>query len=315
MIFVGIKANIFLGAAYFYPWIKTALIALVPKSLKQTRAEHMSLTREKLLKRMSLGAERPDLMEGLLRKKEEMNLSVHKLQMTSSLLIIAGSETTATALSAVTYLLATHPGPLRRITEEVRSAFGAEDEIDFTAVNRLQYMLACLDEAIRVYPPAPVGLPRQIHKGGANIAGYYVPEDVSIAPPPGLFPLSKPSIAIPLLIIDEAGLEPRNDADNPLPFLPLQRQSCPSTSTPCTTGRSSSPRLMSFTLRGGLETRGSRQTTGTCSSRSMLARGTALAASECLPSSPTLGIFLAGKKGGRSADDLELVFFLVPTLI
>lgn len=104
-----------------------------------------------------------------------------KLRINASLLIIAGSETTATLLSGVTYLLTTNPEALRKLTEEVRSAFQTEEEIDFTSVSSLQYMLACLDEALRIYPPAPLGLPRQTPKGGATIAGHYVPEDVSIS--------------------------------------------------------------------------------------------------------------------------------------
>ena len=106
---------------------------------------------------------------------------IGRLQMNTSLLIIAGSETTATLLSGVTYLLTTNPEALRRLTEEVRSTFQTEKEIDFTSVSSLQYMLACLDEALRMYPPAPLGLPRQTPKGGATIAGHYVPEDVSTA--------------------------------------------------------------------------------------------------------------------------------------
>lgn len=100
--------------------------------------------------------------------------------MHASLLIIAGSETTATLLSGVTYLLTTNPEAQRKLTEEVRSTFQTEEEIDFTSVSSLQYMLACLDEALRIYPPAPLGLPRQTPKGGATIAGHFVPEDVSI---------------------------------------------------------------------------------------------------------------------------------------
>lgn len=182
MIFGGIKANTFFGAAYFFPLVKTALVALVPKHLKEMRAEHMSLTREKLQRRMGLEAGRPDLMEGLLRSKDAMALGAPALQMTSSILIVAGSETTASVLSAATYLLATHPSALARVAGEVRSGFGAEGEIDAAGVGRLPYVLACLEEAMRLYPPAPVGLPRLVRKGGADIAGYYVPEDVSLAP-------------------------------------------------------------------------------------------------------------------------------------
>lgn len=157
------------------------LAAGLKDGLANASLSSLKLTKAKLLKRMDLGSERHDLIEGLLMKKDELNLDINKLQMNSSLLIIAGSETTATLLSGVTFLLATNPEALRRLTGEVRSTFKTEEEIDFTSVSSLQYMLACLDEALRIYPPAPLGLPRQTPKGGASIAGHYVPEDVSIA--------------------------------------------------------------------------------------------------------------------------------------
>lgn len=37
-------------------------------------------------------------------------------------------------------------------------------------------MLACLREALRRYPPVAGPLPRVVPKGGAHIAGHFVPE-------------------------------------------------------------------------------------------------------------------------------------------
>lgn len=102
-----------------------------------------------------------------------------KLQANAGILIIGGSETTATLLSGVTFLLLTNPNALKKLTEEVRSAFKSEDEIDFVSVSNLTYMLACLDEALRMYPPVPTGLPRVVPKGGAVVCGNHIPENVS----------------------------------------------------------------------------------------------------------------------------------------
>lgn len=82
-------------------------------------------------------------------------------------------------LSGVTYLLLSHPDALRKVTEEVRTKFRSEEDITLTSVSCLTYMLACLNESLRAYPPVPFGMPRQVPKGGATIAGEYVPEDVS----------------------------------------------------------------------------------------------------------------------------------------
>lgn len=104
---------------------------------------------------------------------------MHHLQANSSSILIAGSETTATMLSGVTYLLLSNPDAMKKCVEEVRTSFKSEDEITLMSVNCLTYMLACLNEALRSYPPVPFGMPRQVPSGGAAIAGEFVPEGVS----------------------------------------------------------------------------------------------------------------------------------------
>ncbi|KAI0020846.1 cytochrome P450 [Xylariomycetidae sp. FL0641] len=151
-------------------------------ALARKGAAHRAIVREKLLQRMALGEDaRPDLIEGLLRKREELRLDLGKLSMTASLLIIAGSETTATLLSGACFLLATHPAALRRLVAEVRAAFSSDEEITLLSVGRLAYMLAVLNESLRHYPPVAGGMPRQVPEGGATIAGRFVPEGTAVA--------------------------------------------------------------------------------------------------------------------------------------
>lgn len=101
------------------------------------------------------------------------------MEANSSTLVAAGSETTATLLSGLTFYLLTNPHTMKTLTEEVRSAFKSDEEIDFSSANNLPYLRACIEEALRIYPPTPSGLPRVVPKGGATICGQYVPEDVS----------------------------------------------------------------------------------------------------------------------------------------
>lgn len=82
----------------------------------------------------------------------------------------------------MTFLLLKNPKELEKATKEVRSTFGSEEEITLSSVNRLPYMFACLNEALRLYPPVPIGLPRYTPQGGVVIAGHAVPENVCITP-------------------------------------------------------------------------------------------------------------------------------------
>jgi hypothetical protein len=99
-------------------------------------------------------------------------------------LIVGGSETTATALSGATYLLATNPDVFKKLAEEVRSRFKNEDEIDLISVQKLEYMMAVIHEALRVYPPVPAAMPRKVlSESFLTPRGEFIPPNVSILNP------------------------------------------------------------------------------------------------------------------------------------
>lgn len=108
-------------------------------------------------------------------------MPLEDLHTNAALFILAGSETTATLLCGVTYLLLTNPECLEKVVNEVRSSYTAPEEITLTSVNKLQYMLACLNETFRRYPPSPGWLPRRVVNGSATICGNVVAEGVSFS--------------------------------------------------------------------------------------------------------------------------------------
>lgn len=97
----------------------------------------------------------------------------------AEILIIGGSETTASLLSGVTYLLLTNQDAYEKLKDEVRNAFQSQDEINLISVAQLPYLQACLEEGLRMYPPVANGLPRVCPPGGATILGNFIPENVS----------------------------------------------------------------------------------------------------------------------------------------
>jgi len=109
-------------------------------------------------------------------------MPLDRLTSHAGLLVFAGSETTATLLSGATYHLLRNPDVLDKLKKEVRSSFAADSEITLTSVGQLSYMLACIDESLRMYPPVAFGMPRVVPKAGVTIAGAFVPQDVRILP-------------------------------------------------------------------------------------------------------------------------------------
>jgi len=96
----------------------------------------------------------------------------------ASVIIGAGAETSASILTAVTSLLIDHPDQLNKLTVEVRSAFRAESQITADAVSRLPFLVACIDEALRLFPQT--GAPSlRLTDRNTTIAGIPVPQNVS----------------------------------------------------------------------------------------------------------------------------------------
>ncbi|KAI1259124.1 putative cytochrome P450 monooxygenase [Xylariaceae sp. FL1019] len=170
--------------AYFITLANTGFLTVLRfavRNLKTTTGEHQAIVKEKVAQRMELGSERPDFLEGLLQKKSELNLDFDRLCQNASLLIIAGSETTATLLTGATFLLTTHPEVLHKLEAEVRSSFTSQDEITLTSVGNLSYMLAVLNESLRRYPPVAGTLPRVGPRGGGIVEGRVVPEGTVVS--------------------------------------------------------------------------------------------------------------------------------------
>lgn len=72
-----------------------------------------------------------------------------------------------------------HPHVYTRLKEEIRNAFKTEADIDLETASSLPYLTACIEENLRIFPPAPIGFLRAIQDGGDIIDGRYIPGGVS----------------------------------------------------------------------------------------------------------------------------------------
>jgi len=131
---------------------------------------------------------RKDFMHYLLNSKDPVTgkgLTTTELNSDSSLLISAGSDTLSITLSAALFYLLHYPDALAKVTDEVRSKFASVDMIrSGKTLNELVFLRACIDETLRLSPPVPSHLPREVLHGGLTIDGQYFPKGTVVGTAP-----------------------------------------------------------------------------------------------------------------------------------
>jgi cytochrome P450 len=179
MMFGGIKINSYFNAMKKFPGAEKLLAPFVPKKLLDAKKVHMEYVVQKVATRLAMKNEKPDFTHFFLRNQEKDPLTEPELQTNADILVVAGSETTATLLSGVSYHLCHNPTVYKKLVDEVRGAFKSDEEITITGCYGLRYMLAVLDEGLRMYPPVPTGFTRIVPGDGEVMSGRFVPGGVS----------------------------------------------------------------------------------------------------------------------------------------
>lgn len=116
---------------------------------------------------------RPDFLQAMLTARDEGGRGLTRDEMAANarVLVIGGSETTATALAGTVYFLGRYPEVQKRLAEEVRGPFKREEEIDFVSVSKLMHLLAVLEESLRMFPPVPAPMPSVCQEGRGRDSG------------------------------------------------------------------------------------------------------------------------------------------------
>ncbi|KAF2237590.1 cytochrome P450 [Viridothelium virens] len=182
-LFSDIKASSIWRIGYYYPFFLRLLEFLVPKKLQEERLESFRLANARIDKRMAEQTNHPDIWS--LSEREDKDgkprLSVGEMHVNASGFMLAGTETSATVLSAMNYYLLKHPAKLKRLTDEISTSFTRTEDMTLERLAQLPYLAACIEESLRLFHPAPNGFGRFVPQGGATIAGHWVPEGTVVA--------------------------------------------------------------------------------------------------------------------------------------
>lgn len=138
-----------------------------------------------------------------LKNGDSENLRVRDLWMEAILFIVAGliyhvfvylalvlrtipgGDTTATATAATLFYVARHRECYKRLYNEIRSVFANGNDIGGSKLASCQYLRACIDESLRMSPPIPGTLWRQLSpdeqgSGPYAIDGHVIPKDTYV---------------------------------------------------------------------------------------------------------------------------------------
>ena len=153
---------------------------LVKRILPKRKAyAHFQWSQRKVQKRIDTKSTRPDFMTYILRNNNEDGMTRDEIDSTVSLLVIAGSDTSATTSCSSTWFLLKNPSAMARVQEEIRAAFKSMEDITIAAVSKLPYLHAVIQEAMRLHPLGPLNAPRQVDRKGTIICGHEIPVGVS----------------------------------------------------------------------------------------------------------------------------------------
>ncbi|GAB1320003.1 Cytochrome P450 monooxygenase astJ [Madurella fahalii] len=187
LIFENLKYNGALISSRFYPVVDWILAKTIPPSLRKAQKDHFQQIVEKVRHRLDHHHEtrRSDFMSYLTSSRGPVDvndqLGLDIINASFSELAIAGSETTAMALSAALNLLIHNTDKRDILVNEIRQRFRTYDEITADALRGLVYLNAVLNEVLRLCPPVPWMPPRQVPEGGSTVCGRWLPGGTAVS--------------------------------------------------------------------------------------------------------------------------------------
>ncbi|KAI0146500.1 cytochrome P450 [Pestalotiopsis sp. NC0098] len=180
-IFGSIKMMPISSLIAYYPITREFFARFEPKSIRQMRVEHCKHAEDRVNHRLQEGSDKPDIWNLVMKADgSEKGLTLREMHSNAELFMIAGSETTATLLSGLTYLLLVNPDKMQKLVAEIRSAAKDIKDVHFDTTANLKYMNACIKEALRMYPPVPFAATRVVPAGGLEVMGAYLPAETRV---------------------------------------------------------------------------------------------------------------------------------------
>ncbi|EUC44426.1 hypothetical protein COCMIDRAFT_98257 [Bipolaris oryzae ATCC 44560] len=141
---------------------------------------------DKLDERMTKTTITSDILYTLLKPyngSKPSGAELKVLQGDTQLIVVAGSDTTATTLASLFYELVQNPKHIDLIRQEIAPHMGPNGDIVHQPLQYLEHLNAVIDETLRLHPPVGTGLQRKTPPGGIEIGGTFIPGNTTVSCP------------------------------------------------------------------------------------------------------------------------------------
>lgn len=125
-----------------------------------------------------------DILQLLLNKEETPGKGLSRTQVIENCFafLLAGYETTSTALGYCAYLLATHPEIQEKLFQEIKETKD-QHGLTFDSIHSMKYLDAVFKESLRIYPPV-INFTSRECVADTTVNGIFIPKGTWIFVPP-----------------------------------------------------------------------------------------------------------------------------------
>ncbi|KAK4599282.1 hypothetical protein RGQ29_009370 [Quercus rubra] len=109
-----------------------------------------------------------------LRKSDPEFFSDDVIKSLTLMMLIAGTDTTATTIEWAMSLLLNHPEVLQKVKAEIDKQVGDERLINDLDLAKLPYLRCVINETLRLYPTSPLLLPH-FSSADCTVGGFHIP--------------------------------------------------------------------------------------------------------------------------------------------
>ncbi|OQD83650.1 hypothetical protein PENSOL_c148G04064 [Penicillium solitum] len=120
-----------------------------------------------------------------MAEKKSTQLTKEQLVSEGMLMIVAGTDTTATSLSVTLHNLLQQPETYKKLQDEIRTVMPTMDSRPTIQVlDTLPFLDACVKEGLRLACPSHTRLPRTVPSDGWYFKGHYFPYRTNVSTSP-----------------------------------------------------------------------------------------------------------------------------------